>query len=388
MAILNMQQVSDALKTHYLPGLKYQLDEKSGPFYSAIEKTTQGVVGKDIQLVMRYGRQGGVGARPTDTSDLPTPNSRKNKVAKWETKNLFARIQISDKTIKASASNAGAFANLLEAELSDCLTDAKDNFARQLFQKGDGVMATCEAASSATAIPVSSTRFFYEGQLIDVLASDGTERAILREVLIVDREANKIVISGAGVTTTKGDIITISGSYSSELTGLDKIMEKDTTIYGIDRSKNKWLNPTIRAIDDEISELKIQEAMDNCETIGGEQTNFILTTHGVKRAYQYLMQAQKRTVNTMDLKGGYKAMSYNDIPLVADKYQAKGTMDLLNTSNFKLYRMGEWDWLNKDGAVLSRMTNKAAYEASLVQYGDVACDKLVNQARLTGITEH
>lgn len=388
MAILNMQMVSDALKTHYLPGLKYQLDEKNGAFYSMIEKTSQGVVGKDIQLVMRYGRQGGVGARLSDTSTLPTPNSRKNKVAKWETKNMYARIQISDKTIKASASDAGAFANLLEAELSDCLTDAKDNFARQLFQKGDGIMATCGAVTSKTVIPVSSTRFFYEGQLIDVLASNGTEKAILREVLIVDREAKAITISGAAITTTDTDIITISGAYGAELTGLDKIMEKDTTIYGIDRSTNKWLNPTTRAVNGEISELGIQEAMDNCETIGGEQTNFILTTHGVKRAYQYLLQAQKRSVNTMDLKGGYKAMSYNDIPLVADKYQAEGTMDLLNTGNFKLYRMGEWDWLNKDGAVLSRMTDKPCYEASLVQYGDIACDKLVNQARLTGIAEH
>lgn len=387
MAILNMQMVSDALKTHYLPGLKYQLDEKSSPFYSMIEKTTQGVVGKDIQLVMRYGRQGGVGARPTDTSNLPTPNSRKNKLAKWETKNLFARIQISDKTIKASASNAGAFANLLEAELSDCLTDAKDNFARQLFGTGDGVMAYTGEVATTLEIPVTSTRFFYEGQLIDILNQSGPI-ASNREITIVDRANKKITISGAPISVGNGDSITIAGSYGAELTGLDIIMQKDTTIYGIDRSINKWLNPTVRNLNNEISELAIQEAMDNCETIGGEQTNFILTTHGVKRAYQYLMQAQKRSVNTMELKGGYKAMSYNDIPFVADKYQAEGTMDLLNTSNFKLYRMGEWDWLNKDGAVLSRMTDKPCYEASLVQYGDIACDKLVNQARITGITEH
>lgn len=348
MAILNMTMVSDALKTHYLPGLKYQLDERNGAFYSMIEKTSQGVVGKDIQLVMRYGRQGGVGARATDTDTLPTPNSRKNKVATWETKNLFARIQISDKTIKASASNTGAFANLLEAELSDCLTDAKDNFARQLFGKGTGVMAVCSAVASDVIIPVDSTRFFYEGQLIDLSSSVGVVKVAGREVTIVDREAKTITISGAAVTVASGDIITIAGSYGAELTGLDVVMEKDTTIYGIDRSTNKWLNPTIRAIDAELSELGIQEAMDNCETIGGDQTNFILTTHGVKRAYQYLMQTQKRTVNTMDLKGGYKAMSYNDIPLVADKYQAEGTMDLLNTSNFKLYRMGTWDWLNEN----------------------------------------
>lgn len=60
-----------------------------------------------------YGRHGGIGNR-SDDGNLPTPRSRQTKQAKWETKNLFAQIQISDKTMRASRGD-GAFASLLEA---------------------------------------------------------------------------------------------------------------------------------------------------------------------------------------------------------------------------------------------------------------------------------
>lgn len=383
---LNMQKVQEALKTFYLPGLRYQMNEKSGAFYSQIEKGSQGVVGKDIVMALRYGRNGGVGNR-ADDGLLPTPNSRKTKQARWETKNIFARIQISDKVMKASAKDAGAFANLLETELDDAMTDAKDNFARQLFGDGTGVMATCGAASGVNVIPVSSTQFFSEGQLVDVCSSDGTPKATEREVTVVDHVAKKITLSGASVTTTATDIITIAGNYGLELTGLGRIFKPDTTIYNIDRSTNKWLNPNIIAVDGAISELDIQNMIDQAEIMAGSDINFLMASYGVRRAYQELLQSTKRYVNTLELKGGWKALDYNGIGLVADKYAPAGTIHGLSTENFKLYEMSDWDWMEKDGAVLSRVTDRAAYEATLVKYADLGCDKIKGQGVLTGITE-
>ena len=104
--ILALSAVAEALKEFYLPGLRYQLNDKASAFLAQIERDSQSVVGKEIVMALRYGRVGGIGNR-ADDGDLPTPNARKTKQAKWETKNLFARFQITDKTMKASRSNVG-----------------------------------------------------------------------------------------------------------------------------------------------------------------------------------------------------------------------------------------------------------------------------------------
>jgi hypothetical protein len=57
-----------------------------------------------------------------------------------------------------------------------------------------------------------------------------------------------------------------------------------------------------------LSEIKIQNAIDEAERRAGGNVNIMATTYGVRRAYQELLTATKRTVDTMKLKGGYSAL--------------------------------------------------------------------------------
>ena len=59
-----------------------------------------------------YGVNGGVGAG-TETGYLPTAGGNQYKQFITDTKNLYGVINISDKSIKASANNSGAFVQLL-----------------------------------------------------------------------------------------------------------------------------------------------------------------------------------------------------------------------------------------------------------------------------------
>lgn len=65
-----------------------------------------------------------------------------------------------------------------------------------------------------------------------------------------------------------------------------------------------------------------------------------------------------------------------------------GELYQLASKDFKLYQMSEFDWLDKDGAVMSRVPNKAAYEATLYKYADLGCSKIKGQTKITGIIEH
>lgn len=386
MAINNMQAAEQALKNWYLSGMQYQLNNAT-PILAEMEKDTESVAGGDIVMALRYGRQGGVGNR-ADDGDLPTPNARKTKQARWQTKNLFARIQISDKTIKASRSNRGAFVSLLEADLEDALTDAKDNLSRQVFGDGRGVLATCTAQTDVTTLTVSSVQFLAEGMIIDICSSAGVQEVIGREILVVDDVANTIKISGAAVTTDATDIITVSGSYGLELTGFGSVFTADNTLYGINRANDKWFNPTIIPVAGEISEVILQKAEDEADRKAGGKVGFYASSYGVRRAYQNLLLATKQIVDVMELKGGFKVLSYNGKPFTVDKYAPASTLFGLDMDSWRNYEMSDWNWLDEDGAVLSRVSGKAVWEATLARYSDLGCNKPRGNVKLTGITEH
>lgn len=385
MSWLNMSAASEALKLNYLPALRYQLNT-ANPILSVIERDSESVVGSEVRMALRYGRQGGIGNRAED-GNLPIPNSRKTKQAKFDTKNLFARIQISDKTMKASRSKEGAFVSLLEAELEDAQNDAKDSMARQVFGDGTGKLATFAAATTQNTLTVSSTQYFVEGMFIDILDNVGTVKQSQREVLAVDDIANTITISGAAVTTLATDIATVYGNYGQELTGFGALFAVDNTIYNINRAQNKWFNPTVKSSVGAISEVGIQKQIDEVDRKAGGKTNFLLSSYGVRRAYQDLLLATKRTTDVMKLKGGYETLTFNGMPFAVDKYAPSGTLYGLDLTSLTLYHIEDWNWLDNDGAVLHRVVDRPVWEASLVRYCDLGCSKPKGNFMMTGITE-
>jgi len=385
MSWLNMSAASDALKINYLPALRYQLNT-ANPILSVIERNSESVVGSEIRMALRYGRQGGIGNRAEDGL-LPSPNSRKTKQASFGTKNLFARIQISDKTMKASRSRDGAFVSLLEAELSDAQDDAKDAMARQVFGDGTGKLATFSAATTQNTFTVSNTQYFVEGMYIDVLNNSNTVTQSQRQVTAVDDVASTITVDGAAFTTAATDYATVFGNYNQELTGFGSVFAQNNTIYNIDRSVNKWFNPTVYSTVGSLSEVGIQKSIDDVDRKAGGKTNFLLSSYGVRRAYQDLLLATKRTTDVMQLKGGYSALVYNDMPFAVDKYAPAGTLYGLDLSTWALYHIEDWNWLAEDGAVLHRVTDRPVWEGTLVRYCDLGCSKPKGNFVMSGITE-
>ena len=138
----------------------------------------------------------------------------------------------------------------------------------------------------------------------------------------------------------------------------------------------------------EISETVIQTAIDELEENTGSKVNFIVCSSGVKRAYQQHLATYKRNIDVMELNGGYKALSYNGIPVISDRFCPDGTMYLLNTDDFVLHQLCDWKWLEgEDGRVLKQVANKPVYSATLVKYADLICTRPCGQAMLSGITE-
>ena len=102
-------------------------------------------------------------------------------------------------------------------------------------------------------------------------------------------------------------------------------------------------------------------------------------------AVKFLMEMYGE--DTEELSGGYKALSYNGIPLVYDRFIEDGTMYLLDTSAFKLHQLCDWRYLeNENGKILRQTQGKPTYTATLVKYCDLVCARPNGQAKLTGLT--
>lgn len=389
--MVSITSAENALKTVYLGPVAEQINTEINPLLAKIKQSTQDVWGKEVKRLVQYGINGGVGAGG-ETDALPTAGGNNYKTITTDLKNLYGTIQISDKAIRASQNSVGSFVNLLNAEMEGLVKAASFNFGRMLFGDGTGVLATVASVSTNEAT-VDSAINFVPGMIVDFRTStgDAIEGATARRIVSVDREGKKIEVNGTALSSTlvpAGSLITVQGSYKGELTGLKAIFKDTGYLYGLNRTYNKWLKPYIKNSVGEITEAEIQKAIDYVDENAGSKVNFIICSSGVKRAFQNHLATFRRNTDVMELKGGYKAISYNGIPIVSDRFCPEGTMFLLNTDDFTLHQLCDWKWLEgEDGKVLKQIPGTPTYSATLVKYADLVCTKPCGQAMLTGITE-
>lgn len=377
-----------ALKSLYLDVVAEQLNYKINPLFSAIKQSTDDVWGKEVRKLAIYGLNGGIGAG-TEDGDLPDAVGNNYEQFVVTLKNLYGTIEISDKAVRASENNSGAFVSLLNAEMEGLLKASSFNFGRMLFGDGSGTLATVAEVADGV-ITLDSVKNLMEGMVIDFRSADGEIEVGARKITYIDRANKKITVSGADISDdiAQGSLVTVQGSYGNEITGLKAIFDKSKSIYGLDRAKHGWLNPYSVENAGDITEEKIQLALDTIEENSGSSVNFIVCSWGVRRALQKLFAENKRYIDTMELNGGYKAMSYNGIPIVADRFCPEGTMYLLNTADFTLHQLCDWQWLEgEDGKVLKQVAGKPVYTATLVKYADLICACPNGQGVISGITE-
>ncbi|MBR2986042.1 MAG: phage major capsid protein [Clostridia bacterium] len=386
--MITLTSAENALKTLYLGVVADQLNTAVNPLLARFEKTSSNVWGKEIRKLAPFGINGGIGAGDED-GDLPNSASNSYEQFVLTLKNLYGTIEISDKAIRASENNAGAFVNLLEAEMEGLVKASKFNFGRMLFGDGSGILSKI-VSQTGNVITVESVRNMMEGMVVDLYHPASGISIKGRRIIDVDRENKTIKVSGVTIgtnTLTAGDYVTVQGSLNKELTGLGAIFGDSETLYGLKRADHKWLKPH-KFEAEYISDTVIQKAIDAMEEVAGSTADFIVCSAGVKRAYQTYLSSNKFITDVMDLEGGYKAISYNGIPIVSDRFCPEGTMYILNTKDFHLHQLCDWRWLEgDDGKVLKQVNGKPVYSATLVKYVDLICDRPIGQAVITGIIE-
>lgn len=383
--MVDLTTAQNALKDAYLVAACNQLNTKTNPLLAKIKQSSSDVYGKQIIKMAPVGLNGGVGAG-SETGVLPTAKENNYVQFKTTLKNLYGTIEISDKAIRASH-NSGAFVDLLNAEMEGLLTASKFNLGRMLYGDGTGAVGTVASFAGGIAT-MNSVKNLMEGMVIDVYDDEGaiTANKGLR-IAYVDRVNKTVAFTTSPSAMSAGDVFYVQGSKDNEITGLGAIFGNSSTLYGLNRAANKWLTPFTSATSQEINDGVLQSAVDFLEENTGSNIDFITCGAGVKRAYQQYLACYRRNIDVAVLEGGYKAISFNGIPVVSDRFVPDDTLYMLDTSKFTLHQLCDWEWIEGEGGkILRQKAGYPAYTATLVKYADLICDQPNGQAKFTNIS--
>ena len=385
--MVTIKNAENALKSVYLGVIANQLNTKANPLLAKIKQTDSNIWGKDIIKLAPFGINGGIGAG-TETGALPTPAGNSYVQFKTALKNLFGRIEISDKAVRASSNAGGAFVNLLADEMEGLVKASTFNLGRMVYGDGTGLLAevATEASAESTSIVVDDTRNLIEGMVVDIFDAEGNVLVSGKRVTYVDRQTKTVYLGIISKVVPQGAKLYVQGSKDNEITGLEAIFGNGN-LYGLNRTDYPWLKPYVNDASVPMDDVTLQTTIDAIEDKAGSEVDFIACSRSARKAYQQYLTYYRRNIDVAELAGGFKAITFNGIPVVADRFIKEGTAYFLNTKDFALHQLCDWQWLEgEDGKILKQNPGFPSYTATLVKYADLICDRPLGQAKLSNIS--
>ena len=407
MAGADLTTLSNILKEYYLGPVAEQLNNEV-LLLNRLDSRSEDLVGKYAYVPLHYGRNGGIGA-VGEGDTLPSAGNQSYYRAKYDLKYLYGRVQVTGPSMAKTKNEAGAFLQALKSELDGLRNDLRKDLARQVYGDGTGVIAQAAAASAvsgnivtlASAEPIKKGQL-YAGMSIDVFAysSNAKTSSVTTSITAVDAATPSITVADAtGIANSDyiaragavgSQLNNATGTRSYEIDGIKRIVSTSATDLGeVAVSTYSWwdnkrltgdLDPETAGTQHTLSLDLIQKAM-NTVRLEGANPSLIVTTLGIQREFYNLLSQDVQYIDPASLSyaAGFKTLSYNGMPLVADIDAPYGKMYILDESTLKVFSDQDWHFLDADGQTLRQKTDKDAFEAIMVRYMNLGATKRNNQ---------
>lgn len=397
--MIQLSTINEALKVLYINPIREFVNMKADPFAARILQTSDNITGyQKIVRAVQIGANGGAGAG-TETGALPKAGENIYKQFESDIKNLYGTIAISDKTMKSATEGPGSFVNALQRDVDTLVETLKFSLARQIYGDGSGKLASLAAISSTSGtktVTLASGAISYNmlpGLTVDLYDKDGNKiSADGTRIVDIDHSTLKVTLdknTTNSAAVAAGGYITMQGSKDLEITGLGAIFDTTnvTSLYGLTRANYTWMRPYTKSSFGAITEWGIQDAINTIEDTYDVTINHIACGNTAYRYYMELMNKRRAINDVMILEGGHKALKFNGMPLVRNKFLAADSIDLYDTSLFTIDQIADWEWLD-DGVhgILQRNAGFATYEGSIAKYCNLMCRLPGGIGRLTGVS--
>jgi hypothetical protein len=395
---VQLSTVNNIMKEVYQGRIQDQLQNEIVGI-KRIEKSSNGVTsevgGKYVTFPVRVKRNPGIGYR-NELEQLQNPGTQGYASVRIGLKYGYGRLRISGQVMELAKTNAQAFANAMDMEVTGLKNDIAKDVNRIFYGNGTGFMATATATgTTVNYLDVGTAQYVNVGDVIDVVNGAGTlQGASGRLVTAIDRAAspNRITFDGATVSPAIGWGIVRAGNYNREPQGLASIVAATGSLFNIDPATEATWKATVNAnggTNRALSEGLMIRMTDDVRVQGGN-TSLILTSLGVRRAYFALLSQQRRYTDTKEFNGGIRGLAFNngrEIPVVEDVDAPPNKAWFLDESSLTIYRSSDWSWLDLDGNVWKWLADYDAFQAVLHSYWELGVNRRNANALLSDITE-
>ena len=405
---LTRSMADAALKEFYLPGIRSIMNSEVF-LLSQVESNSEDIEGRRAVLSINTGRNSGVGAR-AEGGTLPDAGHQGYSEERVPLKYNYGRIQLTGPVIRSMGSDRGSFTRAITSETQGVTRDLRNDVNRQLYGDGSGGIAPLTtSASSATFTLLSptatQTRQVQIGMKVDVAlpASASTPASPSGLKVTAFNTATGVgtfdqaVVQAAGSFLYRAGSGGVVGTDQREVTGLAAQIANSGTLWNINPANAPDWVSYVDATGGAVQEVNFIKAAQEVNVRSGEELDLWVTTAGVQRAYAGTLTGLRRFNEPTQLRGGYKGLDMsninqgnsgsNSLSMYWDKDCPTSTAYGITTRRFQWYKMSDWEFMEEDGAVLSRVSGQDAYEATLFLYAELATDGRNAHAKMTGLTE-
>lgn len=409
---LDTSAASNVLKTFYLPPVQEMLNN-STVLLSRIEKEDKvPVQGNTFTVPLHTGRNTSAGVGIAEGGTLPTAGNQGYEKAVVPNKFIYGRVQVSGVVIAATRSDVGSFVRAIDSEIKGVTRDIKRDVNRQLNGNGQDALAYWTSADNTSGTVVDDGNGFAfthlpnSGTLTCDLIDASDHTTELGSDIVVTLGAEDTTTPGFNITWTgtvsgsaDGDYLVRANTLGKQLMGIEGIISDIDPVglsgglHGLPvATKTFWKSQTVG---DDASKVDLtfalmQKVLSKIATNSDyeeKDVKLLLCSYQMRDKYVELCVNERKFYNTMEIDGGFEAVEYNGKPLVPDPQAKHGRIYFITPESLKLFRMQDFDWMDRDGSVFSRVANVDAYEATIFHYGDLGCVARNANGLLRGINE-
>ncbi len=355
--------------------------------FKGIEADATGIdfVGNQFVIPLRSGRNQGVGSRPQGGA-LPAAGNQAYLSLNEPLRFHYGAFNISGQLLKASESTEGAFERALTAEMEGVTDDLKRKINIDAYGAGLGTLTTITTGTTSATQTVGTTVMFQGGELINIYDTTGTTLRNISGPLTVNsyvRSTLQMTFS-ASVATTTNDILVRASSDSTStapsddkgnvINGLQNIVLNSGTLHGLNPTnagQTFWASQYINAAGAIIGENLLRQVKDAVGFESGSDEEAIwITTRGIRNRFANTLTSVKRFNDgqAVTLRGGFKAILFDDQAMVIDDMCPLGQAFFLNTDAFFWSQMSDWEWMEEDGKTLKWQIGRDSYIGYLFKY--------------------
>ena len=363
--------------------------------YREIEKGKEKAAGSQVIRSLKVRRNPGIGAT-SDGGPLPSIGNQTTVQAQIGFKYNYLRFGITGPMIKASQGDKAAFVNDMEYEMSEGMTDLKQDINRQLVYNGTGtlglvaanVLASNTVTVSGRTSGENGNKYLDIGIVIDIVSGGVVTNSALTITNITGTTTATLTLSGP-VTCNANDLIIRTGTNGNEVQGLQYSLDGGTsTIYNINRSTYPVYQGNVLSNNSGALSLNfMKQGWNQGKQRGGAKYNLILCDYDSERYYEKLLIADKRYMGKVKGDGTFSDkdenyLEYGGLPVVADKDMTDPNFMFLDTKQWKKYVLAELEWADETGTYLIAQNGADAFEARLRLFFNLFPEKPSGQVLL------